>query len=84
VRRAPHSTIPTLLLSGSFDAVASLDWTKAAARTLPHSTIISIPGVGHYVAPQSPCAQAVIASFLADPKAPDTSCVGALAPPDFT
>ena len=84
VRRAPRSTIPTLLLSGGFDTVAALDWTKAAARTLPHSTIISIPGVGHYVAPQSPCAQAVIASFLANPSAPDISCVAALAPPDFT
>jgi pimeloyl-ACP methyl ester carboxylesterase len=84
VRRAPRGTIPTLFISGSFDAVASLDWTKAAARTLPHSTIISIPGVGHYVAPQSPCAQAVIASFLANPNAPEASCVGALLPPVFT
>lgn len=78
VRRAPRSTISTLLLSGSFDAVTSLDWAKAAARTLPNSTIVSIPGVGHYVAPESACARAVIASFLADPNAPDTSCAGAL------
>jgi hypothetical protein len=26
----------------------------------------------------------VIVSFLADPAAPDTSCVGALRPPNFT
>jgi pimeloyl-ACP methyl ester carboxylesterase len=84
VRRAPRSTIPTLLISGSFDAVTSLDWAEAAARSLPNSTIISIPGAGHYVAPQSPCAQTVIASFLSDPNAPDTSCVGTLAPPSFT
>jgi hypothetical protein len=35
------------------------------------------------VAPQSPCAQAIIVSFLADPDAPDISCVGALKPPSF-
>jgi pimeloyl-ACP methyl ester carboxylesterase len=80
-RRAPRSAVPTLLISGSFDAITSLDGAKTAARTLSHSTIITIPGVGHYVAPASPCAQAVIASFLANPNAPDTSCVGALGRP---
>jgi pimeloyl-ACP methyl ester carboxylesterase len=84
VRQPPASSIPTLLISGSFDAVASLDWTKAVAASLSKATIISIPGIGHFVAPHSPCAQAVIASFLADPSAPDTSCVGALKPPSFT
>ena len=45
---------------------------------------ITIPGVGHAVSPASPCAQAVIVSFLADPASPGTSCVGALKPPSFT
>jgi hypothetical protein len=36
------------------------------------------------VAPQSPCTQTVIASFLADPVTPDTSCIGTLKPPTFT
>jgi hypothetical protein len=36
------------------------------------------------VTPQSPCAQAVAASFLAAPAAPDTSCVSALKPASFT
>jgi pimeloyl-ACP methyl ester carboxylesterase len=77
------SGIPTLLISGSFDTLTSLAGAKAAAAKLSHATIISIPGVGHSVSPQSPCAQRVIVSFLADPNAPDTSCVGALKPQSF-
>ena len=79
-----ESTIPTLLISGSFDTLTSLAGAKAAAAKLSNATIISIPGIGHMVSPSSPCAQAVIVSFLADPNAPDTSCVGALKPPSFT
>jgi pimeloyl-ACP methyl ester carboxylesterase len=78
------SRIPTLLISGSFDTLTSLAGAKAAAVNLSNATIISIPGIGHFVSPSSPCAQAVVVSFLADPAAPDTSCVGALKPPSFT
>jgi len=84
VRRLPASSIPTLLISGSFDAITSLDGAKAVAAGLANATTVSIPGVGHFVAPESPCAQAVIASFLADPSAPDASCVGTSPPPSFT
>ena len=78
------SSIPTLLISGSFDTLTSLAGAKAAAVKLSNATIIRIPGVGHAVSPVSPCAQAVVVSFLADPAAPDTSCVGALKQPSFT
>ncbi len=77
------SGLPTLLISGSFDTLTSLAGAKQAAAKFTHATIISIPGVGHFVSPASPCAQAVIASFFADPSAPDTSCVGALKPASF-
>jgi pimeloyl-ACP methyl ester carboxylesterase len=78
------SSLPTLLISGTFDTLTSLAGAKAAAAKLSNATIISIPGVGHAVSPASPCAQTVIVSFLADPAAPDTSCVDALKPPSFT
>ena len=78
------SSIPTLLISGSFDTLTSLAGAKAAGSNLAKATVISIPGIGHAVSPQSPCAQAVVVSFLADPAAPDTSCVGALKPHSFT
>ena len=78
------SSIPTLLISGSFDTLTSLAGAEAAATRLAKATIISIPGVGHFVSPASPCAQTVVVSFLADPEAPNTSCVGALRPASFT
>lgn len=79
------SNIPTLLISGTLDTLTSLAGAKAAAARLSHATIVSIPGVGHTVAPRSPCAQKVIASFYAAPdRAPDTACVGALKPATFT
>jgi pimeloyl-ACP methyl ester carboxylesterase len=83
VREPTVSEIPTLILSGSFDSVTSLAWAYAAAETLPNARIASIPGVGHFVAPESPCAQSVIASFLQRPDAPDTNCVATLRPPIF-
>jgi pimeloyl-ACP methyl ester carboxylesterase len=79
------SSIPTLLLSGTFDTLTSLAGAKAAAAHLSHATIISVPGVGHTVSLWSPCAQAVIVSFYAAPdRAPNTSCVSALKPASFT
>ena len=84
MRQPVASSIPTLLISGSFDTLTSLAGARAAAARLSNATIISIPGVGHFVSPASPCAQTVIVSFLAAPDAPDTSCVGALKPPSFT
>jgi pimeloyl-ACP methyl ester carboxylesterase len=77
------SDLPTLLISGTFDTLTSLAGAKEAAAKLSHATIISIPGVGHFVSPASLCAQEVIVSFFADPTAPDTSCVGALKPASF-
>ncbi len=83
MHRPVRSGIPTLLISGSFDTLTSLVGAKAAATNLAKATIISIPGIGHFVSPASPCAQEVVVSFLADPNAPDISCVGALKPPSF-
>ena len=84
VREPAVSGIPTLILSGSFDAVTPLAWAYAAAETLPNSRIASIPGAGHFVAPESTCAQSIIASFLLRPDTPDTNCVATLRPPLFT
>jgi pimeloyl-ACP methyl ester carboxylesterase len=84
MRQPVVSGIPTLLISGSFDTLTSLAGAKAAAEKLSNATIISIPGVGHSVAPASTCAQAVVVSFFADPAALDTSCVGTLKPASFT
>ncbi len=85
LREPVASSIPTLLISGTFDTLTSLAWAKTAASRLSHATIISIPGVGHTVTASSPCARAVVDSFYAAPdRAPDTSCVGKLRPAQFT
>jgi pimeloyl-ACP methyl ester carboxylesterase len=84
MRQPVTSSIPTLLISGSFDTLTSLAGAKAAAARLANATIISIPGIGHFVSPASHCAQTAVVSFVADPDAPNTSCVGALRPPSFT
>jgi pimeloyl-ACP methyl ester carboxylesterase len=80
---AVTSTVPTLVLEGGFDSIAPLAWGQLAAQTLANSTVTTYPGIGHFVIPESPCAQRVFASFLANPNAPDTGCVAGLRPPPF-
>lgn len=83
-RVATYSKVPTLVVSGTFDAKTGARWGAYAARTLPRSTVVRIPGIGHFVVPQSPCAQRVLDSFLTRPTAPDTGCVAGLQPEPFT
>jgi len=84
IKDVTTSSIPTLITAGSFDAKTSPMWAKFAATTLSNSTTIVIPGIGHWVLPQSRCAQCVLASFLSDPTTPpDTSCVAGVTIPPF-
>jgi pimeloyl-ACP methyl ester carboxylesterase len=83
IRRPPRADIPTLLVSGTFDSVTSVQWSKLAAQDLPNATVIQILGVGHGVTPHSRCAQDVVASFLSHPSAPDISCVRKQTMPPF-
>lgn len=83
-RVAPVSSVPTLFLNGTFDMKTGASWAQRTARTLPRSTTVRIPGIGHWVVPQSPCAQKVLASFLTRPTAPDTGCVAGLTWEPFT
>ncbi|MER5933855.1 alpha/beta fold hydrolase [Streptomyces sp. NPDC002054] len=83
-RVATESAVPALVISGTFDVKTGASWAKDVARDLPHSTSVRIPGIGHWVVPQSPCAQRVLASFFARPTAPpDTGCVNGLEPHPF-
>ncbi|MEU9046217.1 MULTISPECIES: alpha/beta fold hydrolase [unclassified Kitasatospora] len=83
-RVATVSDVPTLVVSGTFDSKTGASWGPFTARTLSRSTTVRIPGIGHWVVPQSPCAQSVLASFLTHPTAPDTGCVAGLSPKPFT
>jgi pimeloyl-ACP methyl ester carboxylesterase len=82
-RAATPSTIPTLMLAGTFDSVTPVSWEQIAARTLTNSTVLQFAGIGHFVTLASPCAQHVFASFLATPNTPNTACVAKLRPPRF-
>jgi pimeloyl-ACP methyl ester carboxylesterase len=84
IKDVTTSSIPTLVINGSFDGKTSPMWAAYVAKTLPNATTIIIPGIGHLVTAQSPCAETVVRAFLADPKTrPDTSCVAKVAIPPF-
>ncbi|WP_449485368.1 alpha/beta hydrolase [Streptomyces avidinii] len=85
IQRVPtFSSVPALVVSGTFDVKTGASWAKGVARNLSRSTSVQIPGIGHWVVPQSPCAQSVLSSFFLNPTAPDTSCVDDLQPQPFT
>jgi pimeloyl-ACP methyl ester carboxylesterase len=78
--RAPaRSRIPVLEMSGTFDAVTSLAWARAAAATLPRARIIRFPGLGHGVVTWSQCGAQVVVGFLNRPGGGySTRCVAKL------
>ncbi|MFF3070602.1 alpha/beta fold hydrolase [Kitasatospora sp. NPDC057936] len=83
VRDVTHSDIPTLVLSGGFDAQTAASNGPYAARTLSRSTEVTVPYVAHVVFADSACAQEITRSFFDTPTAPKTECLACLRPPDF-
>ncbi|MFE5973213.1 alpha/beta fold hydrolase [Streptomyces sp. NPDC056460] len=83
IRDVTRSDIPTLALSGGFDAQTAPSNGAYAARTLSRSHAVTVPYVAHVVFADSPCAQTITTSFFADPAAPDTRCLAGLQPPQF-
>ena len=84
IKDVTRSSIPTLVINVTYDAKTSPIWATYVAKTLPNSTTLIVPGIGHFVTAQSPCAQTLIRAFLADPTTkPDTSCVGKVTIPPF-
>lgn len=78
-----RSDIPTLALSGGFDAQTAPSNGAYAARTLSRSHAVTVPYVAHVVFADSRCAQTITTSFFDDPAAPDTRCLAGLQPPEF-
>ena len=81
VRTATRSTVPTLVISAQYDAQTAASFGAYVAKTLPNSTLVTIPNVAH-VAFGSPstaanaCAYAIARSFFDAPHKADTSCIG--------
>ncbi|MFE7958487.1 alpha/beta fold hydrolase [Streptomyces sp. NPDC057413] len=82
VRAVTRSSIPTLAISGSFDAQTGAQWGQYVARTLSRSTVVTLAGVAHGTFDQ-PCGAKVITSFFDHPDNPDTACVSSVKPVPF-
>ncbi|WP_236968130.1 alpha/beta hydrolase [Microbacterium aurantiacum] len=87
------SGIPTLLLTGTYDSVATPAWSDAAAEGLERGTVVRVPHAGQGILTGSgtradslarSCAARVAADFLRDPaEVPDAECTVSLRPPAF-
>lgn len=78
-----RSDIPTLLLTGTLDAVTPPSQAELAAEGLPNGRVVRIPGSGHDVLSQSPCAQQITIDFLDAPTDYDAGCAAAVQVPAF-
>ncbi|MDH3290441.1 MAG: alpha/beta hydrolase [Gemmatimonadota bacterium] len=80
---AVTSTIPTLILTGTFDPITPPTWGRLAAATLSNSLYVEVRTAGHGV-PMDACTRGIMHDFLDDPDAPpDTACNEARAPITF-
>ncbi|RZL71712.1 MAG: hypothetical protein EOP32_39605 [Rhodococcus sp. (in: high G+C Gram-positive bacteria)] len=75
---------PTRCLGGVLDGVTPARWADVVAKGLENSEAIAIPGVGHDVISQSPCARSMMDAFFDDPNRPvDRSCLKDITIPPF-
>ena len=82
--RPVRSDIPTLIFGGAFDPATPPSNGRQAAKTLPNSTFIEAPALGHIVVPFTACTQELMGTFLDAPSEPlDTRCVDDLPPVSF-
>ncbi len=71
-----RSDAPVLILTGDYDPITPPAWAMAAATTLPRSTVIHFPGIGHGIIASHRCADELAAQFLIDPtKSPYHDCL---------
>ncbi len=83
IRDVTRSDIPTLAVSGGFDAQTGADNGPYVARTLSRATVVTVPYEPHVVFATSQCAQEITVSFFENPTAPNTGCLSGLKPPQF-
>jgi pimeloyl-ACP methyl ester carboxylesterase len=74
--------VPTLVLSGTIDPVMSPRWGEEAARHLPRSLHLVVPGAHGF---DDPCIESIRRAFPANPdvEALDTGCIEAMELPPF-
>jgi pimeloyl-ACP methyl ester carboxylesterase len=86
------SDVPTLIIVGEYDPATPPVWAREAARTLPNSRVVVIPGAGHLPTQTwrgDGCAMDLAALFALDPwsivtpEAALPPCLSGQGPPDF-
>ncbi len=79
-----RSDIPALVLAGEYDPITPPAWSQEVQAGLENSYYFEFPGLGHGVSVAGPCPRAITLAFLENPaRAPDGSCIAALAGPRF-
>lgn len=78
-----QSDVPTLLISGDRDPLTAARWGEVTRHTLPNSAHIVVPAAHRF--PRDPCMGVIANAFLKSGTVSglDTSCVAAMARPDF-
>jgi pimeloyl-ACP methyl ester carboxylesterase len=77
------STVPTLVLAGSYDPIAPPAWGQATAKNLKKAYFFEYPGLGDAIS-MEPCPAEMMAAFLKNPgKAPDAACARKMGQPQW-
>jgi len=73
------TTLPTLLLAGTYDPQTSTNWAAIVAAGLSNSWVIALPGAGHGALLAGSCPEAIVRNFLAAPlQDPTDYCLGSM------
>ncbi len=85
VRSVVRSQIPTLVVDAQYDGQTAASFGALVGRTLPNSTVVTIPNVAHVAfASPSPkanaCTQSIARSFFDDPSNAKTGCIAKVPP----
>lgn len=88
VRAAAKSSIPVLIVNAQYDGQTAASFGAYVARTLPNSTVVTIPNVAHvaYGSPSAAankCAYDIAESFFDRLNEADTSCIRSVPPTSF-
>jgi pimeloyl-ACP methyl ester carboxylesterase len=75
---------PTLVVTGAYDVRTPTAWSDEIAARIPGAVLVRFGDVGHGVSYRHPCANAIVAAFIANPRAAlDRSCLAAHQRPKF-
>ncbi len=78
------SSVPTLVLTGTFDPITSPAWGQETTGYLENSFYYEFPNMAHGTVWYEDCALSIALNFLDDPGAePESSCLDGLGPPEF-